>query len=72
MRFRAGRFARVALVTVSLLGAALLTSDSSATPSSGVSPSGRIANFRPEVHLRKLHLIRPDLIPYPIEYDYYC
>ena len=27
---------------------------------------------RPEVRLRKLHLVRPDLIPYPIAYDVYC
>jgi hypothetical protein len=26
----------------------------------------------PEVRLRKLHLVRPDLIPYPIEYEVYC
>jgi hypothetical protein len=26
----------------------------------------------PEVRLRKLHLVRPDLILYPIEYDVYC
>jgi len=72
MRFRAGRFARVALVSASLFSAALLTSDSSARPSSDTPKSGGIASFRPEVRLRKLHLVRPDLIPYPIEYDYYC
>ena len=27
---------------------------------------------RMEVRLRKLHLVRPDLIPYPIHYDVYC
>jgi hypothetical protein len=27
---------------------------------------------RYEVRLRKLHLVRPDLIPYPIFYDVYC
>jgi hypothetical protein len=27
---------------------------------------------RYEVRLRKLHLVRPDLIPYPIKYDVYC
>ena len=25
-----------------------------------------------EVRLRKLHLVRPDLIPYPIAYEVYC
>jgi len=27
---------------------------------------------RYEVRLRKLHLVRPDLILYPIQYDVYC
>ena len=26
----------------------------------------------PEVRLRKLHLVRPDLIPYPVAYDIVC
>ena len=30
------------------------------------------ASYRPEVRLRKLHLVRPDLIPYPIAYEVYC
>lgn len=25
-----------------------------------------------EVRLRKLHLVRPDLIPYPVRYDVLC
>jgi hypothetical protein len=25
-----------------------------------------------EVRLRKLHLVRPDLIPYPIAFEVYC
>jgi len=29
------------------------------------------ANY-PEVRLRKLHLVRPDLIPYPIAYEVIC
>lgn len=27
---------------------------------------------RTEVRLRKLHLVRPDLIPYPIAYEVVC
>ena len=33
------------------------------------SPSARLA---PETRLRKLHLVRPDLIPYPVAYEVYC
>jgi hypothetical protein len=29
-------------------------------------------SYFPEVRLRKLHLVRPDLIPYPISYEVYC
>jgi hypothetical protein len=46
-----------------------------APPSSGpqsASDQGAIAGFRPETRLRKLHLVRPDLIPYPIAYEVYC
>ena len=30
------------------------------------------SDYYPMVHLRKLHLVRPDLIPYPIYYAVYC
>ena len=33
---------------------------------------GALAGLRPETRLRKLHLVRPDLIPYPIAYEVYC
>jgi hypothetical protein len=36
------------------------------------SPSPDAVANRYEVRLRKLHLVRPDLIPYPIFYDVYC
>ena len=35
----------------------------------GESPTARM---NPEVRLRKLHLVRPDLIPYPVCYEVYC
>ena len=31
-----------------------------------------LAKLPPEVRLRKLHLVRPDLIQYPIDYEVYC
>jgi hypothetical protein len=30
------------------------------------------SSHRYEVRLRKLHLVRPDLILYPIQYEVYC
>jgi hypothetical protein len=35
-------------------------------------PRDEVAGMRPEGRLRKLHLVRPDLIPYPIAYEVYC
>ena len=31
-----------------------------------------LTKLPPEVRLRKLHLVRPDLIQYPISYEVYC
>ena len=42
-------------------------------PSRNVSPVlVAHSDYYPVVHLRKLHLVRPDLIPYPIYYAIYC
>jgi hypothetical protein len=45
-----------------------------ATPSrhEAVSPCESLAMRAPEVRLRKLHLVRPDLIPYPLYYEVVC
>jgi len=38
-----------------------------------ISPLPALAADRPpEVRLRRLHLVRPDLIPYPIVYEVFC
>jgi hypothetical protein len=39
-----------------------------ATPEAG----DEITSVRREVRLRKLHLVRPDLIQYPLSYDVFC
>jgi len=31
-----------------------------------------VSALPPEVRIRKLHLVRPDLIPYPIAMEVYC
>jgi hypothetical protein len=41
-------------------------------PSDAASVAGEEATVRSEVRLRKLHLVRPDLIPYPIAYEVCC
>ena len=64
------------LVTRSIVAACLLTAGG-ATPaphrdSVDFNPTGEQAVTRSEVRLRKLHLVRPDLIPYPIAYEVCC
>jgi hypothetical protein len=63
-----------------LLLTGFLLTGSPATPvqSTPVQPAASDMHVRldplrpPEVRLRKLHLVRPDLIPYPIEYEVVC
>ena len=55
-----------------LLAALLLTCGDSkqvVRSSQGETP---LSKLPPEVRLRKLHLVRPDLIQYPIYYEVYC
>ena len=54
--------------------AACLTAPASPSvePSSPSADQLELAGIRPEGRLRKLHLVRPDLIPYPIAYEVYC
>ena len=63
---------------VRVVGAGVVTlACLSAAPRNNVQPNlptGEDATSRinPEVRLRKLHLVRPDLIPYPVYYEVYC
>ena len=67
------------LLTVGLMGFAA-PSEQTRPAATGLSPShpgaalegSESAGIRPEGRLRKLHLVRPDLIPYPIAYEVYC
>lgn len=68
----------IARFTPRLVLLALLLTSSSATPNAARADNGEAAgdalaqSYYPEVRLRKLHLVRPDLIPYPIAYEVYC
>jgi hypothetical protein len=57
------------IVIVCLLSAAI-TPPPHSTDAATI--SGENATVRSEVRLRKLHLVRPDLIPYPIAYEVCC
>ena len=73
-RLLAPRLARCLLFVA---GLCVVTSPSPTPAGLPISPaaaeaSGEIASFRTEVRLRKLHLVRPDLLQYPLSYDVYC
>lgn len=66
--FRPARLtARLVLLTAALLAPAL-----SPQPVAAPAVNDSTANALPEVRLRKLHLVRPDLIPYPLFYEVVC
>ena len=60
------------LVAVGSLAFLAPQAASTARPASASTEEGAVAGIRPETRLRKLHLVRPDLIPYPIAYEVYC
>ena len=50
---------------------ALPASPVTAAPAAATQGEGAMA-AKGETRLRKLHLVRPDLIPYPIAFEIYC
>jgi hypothetical protein len=74
MRFPGHSLARAAVLTAGLVLTATLPQMSvpAATPVMTPATGDSLASYRPEVRLRKLHLVRPDLIPYPLAYEVYC
>jgi hypothetical protein len=69
MLFRGRPFARLAVLSA---GLALTAPLPRVTPAANQATGDQMTSGRPEVRLRKLHLVRPDLIPYPIAYEIYC
>jgi hypothetical protein len=56
-----------------LAGTFLLSGISVYSPSPSALPGSESTGAYPfEVRLRKMHLVRPDLIPYPIHTDFYA
>jgi len=60
----------VAVATLATAGMIPPAHSAARTPAELRAPGDTQARY--EVRLRKLHLVRPDLIPYPIHYDVYC
>jgi len=73
MMSRGGWLARLLVLVVLLLTASPAAPLTAPQAPQGTEPQARYDALRPpEVRLRKLHLVRPDLIPYPIAYEVYC
>jgi hypothetical protein len=60
------------LLAVASIGLLPPSQGSPVSTRGGADGSDAVAGIRPETRLRKLHLVRPDLIPYPIAYEVYC
>ena len=63
------------LLTVGLMGFTAPSERPTAAPApsdAGAALEGSESARIREGRLRKLHLVRPDLIPYPIAYEVYC
>jgi len=63
---------RLPLLACLLALTALLNCGSPALSSQSTEQQIQLTRLPPEVRLRKLHLVRPDLIQYPISYEVYC
>jgi hypothetical protein len=59
------------LLLALILCAVALMPARSTTPAVAID-SAALAKFPNEVKLRKLHLVRPDLISYPLFFEVYC
>src|SRR5688572_29713235 len=73
-RYAACLFVPAAAVLIALMGNAGATpaEEMTAPPEISAPAPDALTRIPPEVRLRKLHLVRPDLIPYPIAYEVYC
>ncbi len=68
------RTTRLALTALLLTAGFLLPGGPADAPAAAdqAVPADAVTSLRPEVRLRKLHLVRPDLIQYPLAYDVFC
>jgi len=63
------RMTRIVMMTVLLVPFLTVGGERAAA---GASASVASTSLLPVVRLRKLHLVRPDLIQYPIDYEVIC
>ena len=61
-----------ATLAAALLALPAAASNQPAPAQATPTPLAANSDNSPQVFLRRLHLVRPDLIPYPIEVDIFC
>lgn len=69
------RIRRFTLLTLIVATTAItLRGDSQSISATTTSDNGELIAAQPNygIRLRKLHLVRPDLIPYPLSLEVYC
>jgi hypothetical protein len=71
MKFPGFRAARVLYPAFFLLLSSLISAPAP-VPATPAAPGESEISVKGETRLRKLHLVRPDLIPYPIAFEVYC
>jgi hypothetical protein len=71
-RHVARRGIRRCALLLAIMGLGLIAPTAPVASRPAAPDSDAVAGIRPETRLRKLHLVRPDLIPYPIAYEVYC
>ena len=69
MYFPHRQILRLSIFSLSILS---LSAVARPTPQFRAATPDSISGLMPEVRLRKIHLVRPDLIPYPISYEIDC
>jgi hypothetical protein len=67
-----GSLSRIALLVICAGATAGIGQAAASKPASMSHTAIARRTFYPEARLRKMHLVRPDLILYPIFYDIYC
>jgi hypothetical protein len=59
-------------ISLALLACAIVSSTGLQSDEIKPAANTQIASSLIQVHIRRLHLVRPDLIPYPIAYEVVC
>ncbi|WP_428939563.1 hypothetical protein [Fontivita pretiosa] len=72
MRPRPGQFVVRLLLVATLAITPLLPPTQTTDTRVANDDDPAVTSLQREVKLRKLHLVRPDLIPYPILFEVYC